>query len=496
MGGKKEDCMEMEQNAHFSRLVKQVTPKAQLGLPPCRNQEEATIRMKIQVEDTALHLRELPPVGPACPTEPRELEILLRIHFQINDREHFGTGALHFGNLDAGRCTALRMLLSSARSIALQTRADSAFSFWLQLQHGLDTLARQNNLDRSLAAAVASLHERAAIDAVTQRAGTPLWRLLMDTRENPLGIECSRIHPELGRVALREILPPNPYQSLAVRLECRPGTSPTFLAERVQVLSPAQIAFRIGSTPNEHLPWLIECAQAIAPVVHPKTGFVIDLSGGFKTCRDFFHFWADIRSHPALEGIVRRLVALIHPFPDDLALNENVRSFFKGWPPMIPVLVNSAGLGLRMLREAVDNGFHGAVHHPDAGFFKAIADAAFIHHLTERDRSRQWRFLGGSVQPRAPVACAQAALFESILGLDACSLDVRAGASSIQEGNEPTFGLTRDLLSELYVPGSDADLRLNLDRGRIRTARLNEIPSPPAAAFAEAHLGIPTLLKA
>lgn len=451
--------------------------------------------MKIRVETSQTLVREAHTGAISGVRRRVGTELIHRVHFQINDREFFGVGALLHGSDPATPPAAFDKILSAARDLAETLRADSPFSFWMQLHHGLTRANAKLGLPFAWVSLIASLYERALLDAVACRAGLPLSRLVLDQRENPLGIECSALHPALKGRPVRDFLPARSYQSLATRIAISANQTPAQIQAVVGELNPNQIQLEVGRRPEADLAWMVETLRALGGRLSPQTGFVLAFNGAFQRPTDFFHFWADLRSHPALEPILRRLVALVQPFPDADALGEKTSQFFKGWPPRVPVLVDTSNLQPDSLRLALACGYNGAVHTPNAGFFKALADAALISLQSDEDRLRQWRYIGGPLGTASPLACCQDALIEALLGLDAVTIPSDRIDRSLDISLEDIRNTGLSLLNELYSVRDGAAL-LTTDAGRLRLQRIGESPFGPGQTVSEMHFGAPILLKA
>jgi hypothetical protein len=425
---------------------------------------------------------------------PPGSELLMRLPVQINDREFFGSSAAWMpancpeDDLKHKRC------LAQAAHFAQELRTDSAFQFSCALHRRMCDWAQPIGIPMAAANRAAMLFERCLLDAIACRGGHSLARMVADSRENPLGIDCGQIHPGLRGMPLREFLPARAYQTLACRVALGPHLKPADLPRALRAREVSQVLIRLKHGSSQELAWLAEASQALQGQLSPATGYAIHLGGAFERCAEFFHFWADLRSHPSLEPITRKLVALIEPFQPSIALSEQVRNFFKGWPPKVPVVIDSLNQRENSLPAALEVGYSGVVHRPEAGFFKAIADAGLIALQTDEDRNRQWRHLGSCLALGSPLGFAQDCLAEAVLGPDACTVDAEGFGLPLPYHSTEHQRLAAEALPDLLAFESQ-HASLRAEDCRIRLGSLAERAYTPGSLFTDAALGPAVALK-
>ena len=253
--------------------------------------------------------------------------------------------------------------------------------------------AEARSLNRLTACHGASLLERALIDAVGRASGCAYHSLL---RDNLLGIDMGRIHPELRQVAPADAIAPTPLQHLQVRhtvglvdpirkADIAPGDRiddglPQALEDYVEMQGLRYYKIKVGGDVEA------DCARlrAIAAVLDAyDRPYQVTLDGNeqYGHMEALVELLDRLQGDPALTRLWDSILYIEQPLDRSLALDAAAAAQIRALSARKPMLIDESDEDLQTFRRAVDLGYLGVSSKACKGMIKALLNQALVRHL-------------------------------------------------------------------------------------------------------------------
>jgi hypothetical protein len=336
---------------------------------------------------------------------------LVHVHLVLRD----GSGATTFG------CSADRMsvrwldkrpgrsrgqklrelvdLLEQARAVYLKQPAfETPFEHWLRCHNQIMQRGRslpavrdeaemppypaQEDLTSTFCSA---LFERALLDATARLAGKPLFKVV---REDRLGIEPHRVHPELQGVSLVDHLPQRPVTKIAVRhtvgLADPLTESELTAAQRVNDGLPETLEayirrdglryFKVkisGDAPRD-----LERLSAIWDLLpqEPETAITLDANEAYHEPRRFVTFLDALERQ--LPGLFQHLLYVEQPLAREVSLDPSAQRWIREASQRRGIIIDESDATLDAFPKALRLGYDGTSHKNCKGVFKSLLNRA------------------------------------------------------------------------------------------------------------------------
>jgi hypothetical protein len=460
--------------------------------------------MAYHIESIEVFVRETPPARmsfalgkqpegqPLKPTAKRRPRGIFLCRMIIaNDRGERAWGASgdrpSFGWLDKRKTYTneqkyerLRDLVLTGRKVWLENAAfNSPFGQWHRC-HALIQKAGRDSDHESLTASYASaLFERAMIDAVCRLHHRPVFDLI---REERLGIEPGRIHPELAGTRLGRLLSARPRTRFHVRHTV--GLADPILAadqppeQRINDGEPETLEeyiardglryfkVKIAGDPAADL----ERLKRIWEAVSRADEAVVTLDGN-ESADDIDAFARFVENFERrLPGLFQHTAFIEQPLTRALTHDRGTAGTIRAISRKKQLIIDEADGNTTAFRHAFDIGYAGVSHKNCKGFLESLLNLALCHQLGEstgREAFQTGEDL--SLMPLVPIQQDYAAL--GVLNI----------AHAERNGHHYAYGeghLTKDEKAmalehhpDLYVH-RNGEMFLNIREGMIRCASL------------------------
>lgn len=290
----------------------------------------------------------------------------------------------------------LPMMLSvirrtSATAVAVG-RASTFFDWWTRLEDQQSEWATEQAVPPLLANFGVSLLERAVIDAMCRARTTTLYQLLA---EDGLALDMGQLRAELAGVRTRDVISPQPLQSLIVRHTIGMGDalreSEIAAAERVHDGLPQSLVENIRRYGFTHFKIKVsgdlqhdrQRCHAIRQVVETEVGsavrFTMDGNENFADMNSFRNWFEQLLDDPQLEPFfAQSLLFVEQPIHRDCALSSSVGDQLADWADAPLIIIDESDCELASLPTALELGYAGTSHKNCKGIVKGLVNAATI----------------------------------------------------------------------------------------------------------------------
>ena len=294
----------------------------------------------------------------------------------------------------------IRDLIAGARLAAdaykgAAARPSVPFDVWhAGYQAALDFGAAEG-LNRLTACHGATLMERALIDAVGRAAGVGYHRLL---RENLLGIDMGRIHPELDGVEPARVIAPEPLTALQVRHtvglvdplssgEIAPADRlddglPQALEEYVAVQGLRYFKIKVGGDVDADTARLQAIARLLDAGGRPY-GVTLDGNEQYGRLEALVELLDRLEADPALKRFYAAILYIEQPLDRALALDDSKAAQIRSLTARKPMLIDESDEDLQTFKRAVGLGYLGVSSKACKGMLKALLNQGLVHRLNE-----------------------------------------------------------------------------------------------------------------
>jgi hypothetical protein len=332
-----------------------------------------------------------------------------------------------------------------------------------------------------------SLCERAVLDAFCRSLEMPAHRVI---RENRVGMVLRDIHPALGNAEPRDFLPAQPLNSIMVRHTLgltdplTPGDIPE--AERVRDGLPQDLqgcirayglrAFKVklSGKPDRDLARLRALSDLLRQETDGEFILTLDANENFSDFAGFRGFWSHVTGDPGLENILSRTIAVEQPVHRTHALSNEVREALNDWSEHPPLIIDESDGALEDLPRALELGYQGSSHKNCKGILKGIANACLLEH--RRRAGRNAILTGEDLCNLGPIALLQDLALMTLLGIRHVERNGHHYYRGLSPWPEEWQNLAHHAHPDLYTRDAQGLVRLDVQRGHVQLASINEAP--------------------
>jgi hypothetical protein len=281
-----------------------------------------------------------------------------------------------------------------------------------------------------LASFGSSLLERAIIDAVCrhQRASFALA-----VRENLLGIDPGRVHPDLSGLVPRDWLPAAPLTSVFVRHtigladaltldDVAPDQRvndgwPQAVEEYVAEHGVRYVKVKVANRLDTDVDRLTRLARVLER--HRGADYRLTLDGNeqYKQPADFLALVEAIRTAPLLNTLWTNTLAIEQPFDRAAALTPDFAEVAAGMSRTKPVIIDESDGTLEAWPEAIRAGYRGVSSKNCKGAIKSLLNAGWVWLANDRGRRADFIMTGEDLCSVGIVAVQSDLCLAATLGL-------------------------------------------------------------------------------
>lgn len=317
---------------------------------------------------------------------------------------------------------------------------ETPFDKWL-LHHSQILIAgRKANQEDLTSTFVSSLFERAVVDAVCRLAELPVFVLL---KRDQLGIELSRIHPELGDTQAADSLPDLPTTEINIRHtvglfdplteEDWPNDNriddglPETLTEYIEQQGIRYFKVKISGDAESDMRRLTRLWEILPHTKQPE--ITLDANEAFEDLEQFANFVKRLEREQL--GLFQHIAFIEQPLPRRLALAKRAEKWIRQVTEMKPIVIDESDGTLDSCKRAMQIGYSGTSHKNCKGFFKSIANRALLNQ-TAMDEQKLVIMSGEDLQNLPIVPLHQDFVSVGMLGINHCE----------RNGHHYNFGLS------------------------------------------------------
>jgi hypothetical protein len=358
------------------------------------------------------------------------------------------------------------------------------FQLWWEIYHEHHRQARAHGWSPLLASFGASLIERALIDAFGRMEQKPLSSLL---RENALGIDLGRIHPELADRAPAEFLPAAPLTRVAVRHtvglkdpltedDLRHGDwpddgLPVSLEASIRHYGLSNFKIKITDDTESNIRRLAAIAHVVEQTAADGYRCTLDGNESYRSIEDFRHFWNRLSQTPNLTRWLDHLLFVEQPLHRDVALEGGIREVFQDCARPPRLIIDESDATLDSLPQALRSGYDGTTHKNCKGVFKSVANLALLKHRASR--GIPFLFSGEDLTNIGPIALLQDLCVAQNLGLDNLERNGHHYFRGLSSFPQSLWKPVLEAHPDLYLELSDGCPAVRITEGMLSSASLH-----------------------
>lgn len=294
------------------------------------------------------------------------------------------------GREDLVKLEQLIELVHRARDIYLeQPEFETPFEIWERCHHRVMQAGRaagQEDLTSSYASAQL---ERAVTDAVCRMQKLPLFQALKQDR---LGVDPARVHPELAELKLPNLLPASPRTRFSIRHTVglvdplidsdrkddeRIGDGlPETLREYVERDGVRHFKIKISGDPNHDLERLARIWDVIVHAEQPV--ITLDANEAYDNLDVFTEFLTRLEADQV--GLFQHIAYVEQPLPRALTFEPSTAPAIRRLAERKRMMIDEADGTVDAYRRARELGYQGTSHKNCKGFFKSLLNYAYTMH--------------------------------------------------------------------------------------------------------------------
>ena len=274
--------------------------------------------------------------------------------------------------------------------------AKSVFAIWRQGYAAALAAGESRHLNHLTSAHGSTLMERALIDGVGRALGATYHEML---RDNVLGVDFARIHPELEGVTPAAVIAPTPLRRIYVRhtvgLADPIRTGDIAPAERLDDGLPQSLeeyieAQRISYFKikvNGDLEGDLERLRRIAGLLDGREApYFVSLDGNeqYGDMETFLELMERVREDRSLERFYAGIIYIEQPLERSAALDPSLAAGIRSVSARKPMVIDESDDDLGVFKAAVELGYLGVSSKNCKGVLKALTNQALARHLGER----------------------------------------------------------------------------------------------------------------
>lgn len=322
----------------------------------------------------------------------------------------------------------VRYALECAREIGRRERV--FFDFWEELYDAQARWAKAHELPPLLSNLGVGMVERALIDALCRHLEVPFARLL---RDNGLGVDLGRVHPELRDVPFEQFLSPEPLTWVHARHtvglgdpimagdvsegECLQDGLPQSLERCIERYGYRYFKIKLSGSLDKDGDRLHRLGMLFEKVFGSDFEFTLDGNESYQSVDQFRSHWEAHQANPVIGRMMARLLFVEQPLHRDVALASDVEAALSRWPDRPAWIIDESDGDFEALPRALEIGYAGTSHKNCKGVVKGLSHAARLARQRSRLPAKEWILSGEDLANVGPIALLQDLCVMASLGI-------------------------------------------------------------------------------
>lgn len=277
------------------------------------------------------------------------------------------------------------------------------FTAWLDVNHDLHALAKEQQIEPLLASFGVSIVERAVMDGICRAAGCCFATAV---RRNLFHIVPGRVYPELAGIFLADVLPSDPISSISVRHTTGLGDPlttadipdderlndgfPQSLEEYLQQTGVRYLKIKVSGQLDHD----IERLHVIKTLVERQwdDNYRITLDGNeqYSSADQFEELIDALQYRPQLQGLFDNTLAIEQPLERAIALESTHTGGIRKLSRSKPVIIDESDGTLDAYGQAIELGYRGISSKNCKGPTKSLLNAALTWLHNNRGADHQY----------------------------------------------------------------------------------------------------------
>lgn len=380
-------------------------------------------------------------------------------------------------------------VINQAAQFAIQAGArGNVFDLWWQIYQAQEIWGAGEGYPPLLWNFGVSLVERALIDVFCRAKGE---KFAQAVRENSLGLDLGRIHPELQNLSPDSLLPKKPLREISLRhtiglsdaiteAEINDGQRlsdglPQSLEANIRTYSLKYFKIKVNGDVNMDGERLCRIDGVLKSCGVDDYFFTLDGNEQYKSVAEFRTFWERIRAQEACAPHLERLLFVEQPFHRQVALSAHTRRDLLAWDERPFMIIDESDAEIGSLRIALESGYTGTSHKNCKGVFKSVANACLLAYLKKQEPTRTYVLSGEDLANIGPVALLQDLNVMSLLGIKHVERNGHHYFAGLGMFPPEVQELTLNAHPDLYAQ-SNSFPSLNVQDGKLHIGSLLDSP--------------------
>ncbi len=321
---------------------------------------------------------------------------------------------------------AIRLALAACQA---QSEYCSPFDMWWNCLGEVMNHGAAHDLNDLTVSFSVSMPERAVIDALGRLMGLSVADLVVS---DALGMDLSRLDPDLRGFDFRGYLPERPLEQLWVRhtvglldplsaADITAGAAasdglPETLEDYLRVDGIRYLKIKLSGRLDEDLTRLNSIAEIVSRSVSPCS-VTLDGNEQYKDVGEFYELVNRLRTTPSLQSLDRAILFIEQPLERSVSLSSDAASLLNRISRYKPVIIDEADGTPDAFRIAMALGYRGVSHKNCKGIYKSLLNFARVQRRNEAIGSQSY-FLSAEDLTNLPVVPLQADLaLVALLGI-------------------------------------------------------------------------------
>ncbi len=370
---------------------------------------------------------------------------------------------------------AIRLALAACQA---QSEYCSPFDMWWNCLGEVMNQGAAHDLNDLTVSFGVSMPERAVIDALGRLLGLSVADLVAS---DALGMDLSRLDPDLKGFDFRGCLPERPLEQLWVRhtvglldplnaADITAGAAasdglPETLEDYLRVDGIRYLKIKVSGRLDEDLTRLDFIADILSRSASPCS-VTLDGNEQYKDLGEFDELVNRLRTTPRLQPLDRAILFIEQPLDRSVALSSDAASLLNRISRHKPVIIDEADGTLDAFRIAMALGYRGVSHKNCKGIYKSLLNFARVQRRNEAIGSQSY-FLSAEDLTNLPVVPLQADLaLVALLGIPHVERNGHHYFFGLDHLTQGEQAAALDKHADLYTRSGEAAV-LNIRDGRI-----------------------------
>jgi hypothetical protein len=268
--------------------------------------------------------------------------------------------------------------------------------------------ADESGLNHLTAGFGSALFERAVLDAVGRALNVPYAVLI---RENLVGVEMSSVHPELGVIEPRDVIPDRPLDRMWIRhtvglsdpirsddiapAERLDDGLPQSLEEYIARHRLRYFKVKVSGDTNADLLRLEEIAELLDSRIEEPYWLTLDGNEQYKHVEPFAALVDELRRNDRFARFFSSILFIEQPLERGIALNDSLSLDIGALSGVRPVIVDESDSDPDAFEHAIAMGYRGISAKNCKGVYKSLMNQALARLYSERSIEGVAYFLSG-----------------------------------------------------------------------------------------------------